>query len=148
MNKGQSLFEVVMALSVISIIIFGIVILAVTSIANSNYSRNKALATNYSQEALEWIRGQRDASWSTFYSKTDQKWCMNSEPISDWGVSSSIGCSSSSYLGSTNLFKREAVLTTVEANVNVQVQVKVYWSDAQGYHEVSSITNFTNFKAK
>lgn len=150
MNKGQSLFEVVLALSIISLIIFGVVILATASIGNSDFSRNKALATRFSQEATEWLRGQRDANWITFLANSDvagKAWCLNSEPIIGWGTQGV--CASASFIGTT-IFKREVTLTTIVVNsVNaVEAKTKVYWNDSKGYHEINSVTDFTNFRAK
>lgn len=150
MNKGQSLFEVVLALSIISLIIFGVVILATASIRNSDFSRNKALATRYSQEATEWLRGQRDADWTIFLANSDaagKTWCVNLEPITGWGTQGI--CASASFIGTT-IFKREVILTTITVNGEnaVEAKVKVYWDDSQGYHEINSVTDFTNFRAK
>lgn len=147
-KKGQSLFEVVLALSIMALIIFAVVILAAISIRNSDFSKNKAVATRYSQGATEWLRGQRDASWSTFSGKASlagRTWCFNTEPITAWpGVEG--GCSSSSFISGTN-FQRQVSLLIVGADT-VQASVSLYWADAQGTHQVSSITNFTNFRAK
>ncbi len=68
-ERGQSLFEVFLSLAIVAIIIVALVILASNAIRNSTYSKNKTLATRYSQEAMEWLRGERDASWDNFSDK-------------------------------------------------------------------------------
>ena len=45
MQSGQSLFEVVFAIAVVAIIISGVVALSATTVRNSSFSRNNALAT-------------------------------------------------------------------------------------------------------
>ena len=59
LKKGQSLFEVVFAVAVSALIITAIVILAGNAVSNSTFSRNKALAGRFVQEAIEWLRKER-----------------------------------------------------------------------------------------
>lgn len=155
LESGQSLFEVVLALSVIALIIIAVVILATLSIRNSDYSRNKTLATRYSQEALEWLRGQRDTNWSTFYGKAGaapngSTWCLNTEPLPQTWTIPSGSCTTGTFITTNNVLVRNGVL--IQGSVNgspvVYANVKVSWSDGSGTHEVSSVTTFTNYRAK
>ena len=68
-QSGQSLFELVVAIAISALIIVAMVSLAVNSIQNSNFAKNKALASSYAQEAMEWLRGQRDSGVDAFISK-------------------------------------------------------------------------------
>jgi len=47
MNKGQSLFEVVVALAISALIIITLVSVVGNSIKNATFSKNKTLAANY-----------------------------------------------------------------------------------------------------
>lgn len=140
-NKGQSLFEVVIALAVISMIIIGVVILGTNSIRNSSFARDKTLATRYAQEGTEWARGQRDNSWSTFYSHaTDSPtWCLSSL---SWGNRGN--CGTNDVISGTP-FQRQLIFSIIDAD-NIQVSIKVSWSDGSGTHDVTSVTIFTNWK--
>lgn len=140
---GQSLFEVVVALAIVSLIIVGVVILGTNSIRNSSFARDKTLATKYNQEAAEWLRGQRDNSWSAFYSKatSSSNWCLLAL---SWSSAKMGTCGSSDLISGTP-FKRQLVFTVLDAN-NIQVAVKVSWSDGAGMHDVTSVTIFTNWK--
>lgn len=65
--RGQTLFEVTIAVAVAVMVIISIVAAATVSVRNANFARNQAEATRFAQEALEWIRAQRDAStWEDF----------------------------------------------------------------------------------
>lgn len=148
-ERGQSLFEVVLALAIATIIIVAMVALASLAIRNSNFSRNKTLATRYSQEATEWLRGERDTDFDAFFVRAaNPLYCLKSL---SWTESTIGPCTDGQEIPGT-LFKREIgfIRTTVDVggvpkNV-VEAEIKVYWQDAQGVHEVKSITNFTDWR--
>lgn len=141
-GKGQSLFEVVISLAIMTTVLVAIVILSSNAVRNSTFSKNKTLATRYSQEATEWLRGQRDENWSAFYNRAlvSGTYCMDSL---DW---SSIGaCGSSDYVSDTILV-RETSLTIVDPD-RVDVTVSINWEDPQGIHVVNSATTYTDWRA-
>lgn len=143
-NLGQSLLEVVLSLFVITLIVVAVVSVAVVSIRNVNFSQNKTLAARYAQEGLEWLRGQRDGDWDTFYSCASSSTyrCLDTLPSSC--ASSQLGqCGSADIILGTNL-RREASFTLIDTT-NVEVEMRVFWSDGAGEHEVRSITSFTNW---
>ncbi|OGM21054.1 hypothetical protein A2714_01845 [Candidatus Woesebacteria bacterium RIFCSPHIGHO2_01_FULL_38_9] len=144
--RGQSLFEVVIALGVMSFILVGIVSLAGTSIRNSTFSNNNALASKYTQEGMEWIRQERDTTiWSTF-SARDADNSPSPQTATSYCISGltwvSGPCGSTTITGT--IFTREADLTWVNSDTT-DVDVRVSWTDAQGTHTVRSSTLFTNW---
>lgn len=64
--KGQSLIEAIMAIGVVSVLITGVIFVITSSLGNANFSKNQALATQYTQEGLEILRQIRDKDYSTF----------------------------------------------------------------------------------
>lgn len=141
-EKGQSLFEVLLALAVAALIIIAIVALATTSIRNARFSRNQSLTTRYAQEAIEWLRGQRDEDWDTFAPRAlTPLWCLKSLSWTDTVVG---GCGSSDFISDT-IFKREISFTILDAS-KIDTEVKVYWEDAQGLHETKTVTTFTDWR--
>jgi|WetSurSiteA1Bulk_404760.scaffolds.fasta_scaffold00731_2 Tfp pilus assembly protein PilV len=147
-NKGQSLFEVVVAISVITLIIVAMIILTTTSIRNNSYSRNKTVASRYSQEAIEWLRGQRDASWPTFYGKTStipRYYCFKVSPLTPTWPSAGL-CGDSDYINSNTIFKRQLTLTRDPLNGDfIIADVAVSWTDGQGEHKAESVTYFSDW---
>ena len=139
--KGQSLFEVVFAIGIAAIVITGVTIVATISVRNSTYSKNNAIATKYTQEQLEWLRGQRDAGWIAFTTNIGPA-CSGTF---SWGAECLVD----------SLFKRKATYTCKDSSENnvactpsavmVDVTVEVSWSDSQGNHTVNSSTRFTNW---
>ncbi len=145
MIKGQSMFEVVMALFIMALIIVGVVFLSTSSIANSAFSRNKTIAGRYSQEAVEWLRGQRDSDPTLFKTNAVGSYCFNSSTIS-W---SNTGLCSSAELIS-NLYKREVTFTTstVSGKNVIEASVVTSWNDSKGTHVAKSTTEFTDIREK
>jgi Tfp pilus assembly protein PilV len=143
--RGQSLFEVVMALAIVTIIAVGIVSLSANSIRNANYSRDKTLATRYSEETIEWLREERDTDFTIFISRIGT-WCL---PSLDWSSSSVGTCSSGEEITNT-VFKREVTLLSslISGKTVIEATVKVYWEDSRAVHEVKTITNFTDWREK
>ena len=144
-EKGQSLFEIMLALAVVTLVIMAIVSLTSTSIRNTTYSKNKTLATRYSQEATEWLRGERDTDFTVFENRAlTPLYCL---PSLSWAAAS-IGACGAGQLITDTPFKREVSfsISTVSGKTLVQAGVRVYWSDSQGLHEVRSVTNFGDWR--
>lgn len=68
MKKGQMLLEVVLALAIVTIVMVALVQLSTRSIKNSDFSRYQAEATSYANEAMEWIRADRNTKgWGAWW---------------------------------------------------------------------------------
>lgn len=143
--KGQSLFEVVIALGISAIVVVALVGLTSTSIRNATFSKNKTLAGRLAEEATEWLRGERDEDVVTFVTNSQTPiWCLTNLNWANPGA-----CGSGDEVAGTR-FMRELVFsedagtpeTIIEANV------RVWWSDSQGEHEVRSATNFTDWRER
>jgi type II secretory pathway pseudopilin PulG len=79
-NKGQSLFELVIAIAVIGLFLVALVGAVTRSIATSTFSRQKSVANRYVQEGLEWVRHERDLDWTAFYARSSgvgSLYCIN-----------------------------------------------------------------------
>lgn len=142
-TSGQSLFEVVFAVGMSALIITAVVILAANALSNSTFSKNKALAGRFTQEAVEWLRSQRDENWDDFYNRSlTTVWCL---PGVDWSLAKVGTCDTTDTIVSNSNFQREINFTGVGIGT-VETKVAVYWRDGHGLHEVSTITNFTDWR--
>jgi hypothetical protein len=143
-NEGQSLFEVVLALALSTLIIVALVSLVANSIRNSSYSRNKTYATRYTQEATEWLRGERDGDWDVFSTNflfcptPPHVQCLDTLAWGNCGI-----CGDTEFVD--NIFKREISFSDIEAD-SVTVEATTYWIDSQGIHEVRSNTILTDWR--
>lgn len=69
MKQGQMLLEVVLGLAIVTIVMVALVSLSTRSIKNSDFSRYQAEATSYANEAMEWIRADKNTNgWETWWS--------------------------------------------------------------------------------
>ena len=129
---GQGLFELVVAMGIGVLVMTSLVKLITVSIKNTTFAKNQSLATRYAQEGIEWIRGQRDVSWSTLltYSSDDANptWCINTL---NWNTHSV--CSSTI---SSTIFSRKLTLDkTSNSNVDlIEATVVVDWPDGNITH--------------
>ena len=60
LNTGFTLVETLVAVSIFSISILGMMSVLGSSIANTNYAKRKIIATYLAQEGIEYIRNMRD----------------------------------------------------------------------------------------
>lgn len=147
LEKGQSLFEVILATGISALIITGIVAMATNSIQNSAYARDKSLASNYVTETMEWLRKERDQNFSLFTQKAmfsrsvDVTYCLPS--LDSWPASPG-RCSEDKIIGGTK-FTREVTFPACSPcpdNI-VGAVVTVSWKDSRGLHNVASSTDLS-----
>lgn len=145
--SGQSLFEVVVAVAVSSLIITAIVALAASSIQNSSYSRDKTIASNYVQETLEWLRQEKERDPALFRSYVvnitgaDMTYCFKSL---SWPVNPNT-CSAEENIEDTKFF-REVTFPACDGICDtgiVEVRITVTWQDSKGSHIISSSSELT-----
>ena len=139
LHAGQSLFEVVFAVGMVSLVLITLVSLATTSIRNASNSKTTDLATRAAQDATEWIRGQRDSSWTTFSSKAPGVYCL--QTLNSWPTQ---GNCTNQYIAGTTILR--SVTLTVIDTTTIQADVKSSWSDGQGAHQIVSSTYFTKWR--
>jgi len=65
-NKGQTLIEALVALSVSTIIIAAITMAVITGMNNATFSKNQNLATGFAQQGMDILHQQSQSDWATF----------------------------------------------------------------------------------
>lgn len=142
-QSGQSLFEVVLSLAVITIIIVALIILAANSIKNANFSKTRTLATNYAQDTNEWLRSERDKDFDAFAERAQSPYCL----VELSWTSAKVGsCDPNDFISGTNL-QRE-VSFTILSSTTIEAEVLIYWDDSKGTHEVRTTTDFTDWRSR
>jgi len=135
--RGQSLFEVIFAVAIAALVLIAIVTLSTRSIKTADFSTNNAQATKYAQEAMEWVRMQRDtltwATFSTYVTGID----IDLGTLA-WGAGNHIIPSNSNFIRHINL-------SWADPNKIIRATVKVTWTDSDGTHEVRNESKFTNW---
>lgn len=64
--SGQSLIEVLVALGIISFIILAVATVVISSLNNTQLSKDQNMATKYASEGLEITRSIRNSNFATF----------------------------------------------------------------------------------
>ena len=149
-NSGQSLIEVLVALSLAVLAISALVSVTMTSVKNAQFSKNQIQAEKYAQEGMEWVRLQKEKNtWAVFSDTTVKTFCINSLPT-DW-ITKNIGLCGASIITGT-IFSRELDLSQTTGcppstpnPINVKVTVK--WKDSKDHQTVRE-TCFTNWEKK
>lgn len=141
--EGQSLFEVMFAVAVASIIMMSVVALSKQTISSSDFSKNNSLASRYTQEATDWVREERDNNWILFFNRAGPNPTICLEGLA-WG-----GVPPCPDIAGT-IFNRSVTLQRVDLDANpgnesVEVEVIVTWEDGKGIHQVSNISRLTNW---
>jgi hypothetical protein len=146
---GQSLFEIIFAFAIMALMVVAVVGMATVSVRNSSYSRNKTYAEKYSQEAYEWLRNERDTSWQAFIAHsttgTPMVYCAPTLTPGVWSSPLGVCDEDDDDEKIANFFFREITLTKIDEN-NMDVIIRVYWTDSKGQHESNMTTKFSNWK--
>jgi Tfp pilus assembly protein PilV len=139
MKQGTSIIEVVIAAALISVAIIAALSLANYSQKQNTYARDLAEATEYTTQAADWIRTQRDSlGWATIADKatTDDvgnlaTYCLNSIPTAastnDFTDIAGVSCVTGTYIQDT-FFQREMLVDTSSvANGILKITIQVTW---------------------
>ncbi len=142
-NKGQSMFELLVAVFAVGFTLVALIGLVGRSVGNSAFGKERSQAARLTQEAIEWLRSERDEDWMVFYNRSSGSgvcYCLRSL---DW-VSTS--CSACENIEGVSM-RRTATLRRLDSS-NVQAEVVTTWNDATGAHESRVTTYFTNWRTR
>jgi Tfp pilus assembly protein PilV len=145
-NRGQSMFELLVAVFVIALTLTALVSLVTSAVGNTTFSRERTQASKFTQAAVEWLRAQRDDDWGAFKGKGNPSgitYCLRDLA---WNTGS---CSSSQALQDTNLFREATIIYNSASNPDsVEARVVTSWVDSNGTHESRVTTYFTNWRTR
>ena len=147
-QKGSAIFEILIVVAIVAVVITSVVASTTGSVRNSLHARYQAESTRRAQELAEWLRGERDTSWTTFAPRASggigATYCFG-DTLS-WAASSCSGAGAGAISGTP--FTRSVNLrqtTTVTANDTVDVVVTVTWVDGTGSHNSRVSTRLTSW---
>ncbi|MBI3290184.1 prepilin-type N-terminal cleavage/methylation domain-containing protein [Candidatus Microgenomates bacterium] len=141
-QAGQTLVELLVTLGIAAVFIIALISVSTGALGNINFSRSQGDGNRYAREALEWLRAQRDSSWTTFAANSSSggtTWCLSN--LSWPGSSGNCGTTK---IPNTN-FTREVVLTTTSAT-EVTIKIDATWTDAKGTHNAQLNSILTKWK--
>jgi Tfp pilus assembly protein PilV len=132
-KSGQSLIEILIAISAITIVLVSLVAAATRSLSGSVSARTQALATKLAEEQMEKIRAYRDRNGLEKVSCLDK--CFLDDSLAKIDTPQDIGLLS--------------VWFTVDVPIdycpsgNQQVTVISEWIDGKGTHRAKSVSCFS-----
>lgn len=164
-EAGQTLLEILLAFSVSILVLSAVIMGIVTSLSNTQYTKNQGLANSYAQEGMAVIRKIRDSSWTSldslslnsFTNKT--KYCIDKNLKLSDEVSEEFDCNGEIYgVGVNGFFSREVrfIHNDTECSDGSKATIKVSWGDSKCSagagnplcHNVELITCFSSADKK
>ncbi len=144
-EQSFTLVEVLVFLTILSLFFITVSAITTYSLRNLKTQENKMIATNYAQQLLEWLRGQKEKDWNEFAKKsstTGITYCFNNNLSLDSNFPTSGRCNN------YNLdlrFKREATLTNLTNNpvAKIKLGITVKWQEGNNIFSVPLDTIFS-----
>ena len=128
LRKGFSLIEVLVFTSVLGLFFVAAISVTTFNLKNMKIQEHKILASRYAEEAVEWLKQEKEDDWSVFITRGSgggNTYCLNSGSLG-W-TDGSCGAYS---LGTPAIFKREVSISNSGSPVDqVETLVTVYWLD-------------------
>lgn len=135
-QKGQSLIEVLIALSASVAVVTAITITIITSLSNAEFAKNQNLATQYSREGLEIVRQIAKNDWTNFQTYTGINYCLPKGATSIC-LMGSVNCGTSITCGQNidNLLSRQITIIQPPSSSyctnSAEVISTVSWGDSR-----------------
>lgn len=118
-RSGFTLIEILVFTAIVSI--FYVVAAAVSafSLGVMKTNENKIYATHYADEAIEWMRGQKESDWTSFAARSSHSYCFNSATISSWPSTGACATSGATAYSLGGRFNRTVTLQNSASNIEV-----------------------------
>lgn len=139
-KTGQSLVELVVAVSISALIIVALLIGAVVGVRNVQFSRNQSRAMELNREASEWLRTERKLGWSQLWawgSTSGTTYCFE-----DLNFNKSGDCGNDDLIDSK--FRRQGVLKQSGSD-KLEITITTSWQDPMGEHNETITTYLTKY---
>ncbi len=137
-SSGQSLIEILVALSITLILLSVSTVTIVTALNNAQHTKNRNLSSHYAEQGLEIVRQMRDSDWQTF-SALSGSYCLaeTCTRVSSSGgncgrkVTSSCGANVDTFSREVRIERNIAACNLGGNSNNLRATVTVAWSDGQ-----------------
>ncbi|MCA9372241.1 prepilin-type N-terminal cleavage/methylation domain-containing protein [Candidatus Woesebacteria bacterium] len=143
-KKGFSLIEILIFVSIISVILVAAAGYVIKLLFVLNVNRHKALASYYTEDTKAWLDGERETNWQTVVdasSVSGTVYCLNNEleledQLSDFAEGA---CTTADGIGTRvpQIYKRELTLTTNATQSQVTASVVVSWVEGEKNQSVT-----------
>ncbi len=127
--KSFSLIEVLVFITILSIFFIAGLSISLYSLNTLKLAEHKTLASYYGQEAIEWLKKEKELNWDDFIIKASTNgkiYCLNELTWSEGN------CNSFSL---NNFYKREVLL--IQNNNSVNVNLNIYWLEKNNVNNIN-----------
>ena len=141
-KSGFSLIEVLIFITVMSLFFVSAAAVVSVVVKNMKVNEHKILGTRFAQEAVEWVRSEKEIDWNAFSERapstgSPSEYCLNSLA---WN---SMPCDYSL----KTLYQRTVTLKSIESvggyKYQVDVSVLVKWNEPGRTYSVPVNTTFS-----
>ena len=127
--SGFSLVEVLVFTAVLGLFFVAAMSVVTFNIKNMKIQEHKIIATRYAEEAVEWLKQEKEDDWSEFIKKDNnpsgcKTFCLNNL---EEGWSHQVPPSCDYGLGT--IYKRELLITNSSSLDNIDSIITVSWQD-------------------
>jgi len=153
---GFTLLEVVIFMSLFTTIFLTITYVNLGSIKNNKLNEHKIMASYYAETLGEWLRGEKDASWSAFLINSDLDdnnsidYCFNESTLSTWTAGANFfqgQCSNNFALN--NIFQREAGFNKIiggGGETQIEADISVRWYEGPELQQIKLNTILNQYE--
>jgi Tfp pilus assembly protein PilV len=159
-EQGQSLVEVIVALSIAIVVVVAFSNVTLSAIRDSQFAKNQNSATRIAQKTLELVRAVRDQDndvdnstpWNDLWGNSilagGKCYSLNESTVTLSPVAS---CADTADVDLDGVFKRKIMLTSSGSCSGgvcpaISVYVKVTWTDGRGTHVAEANTTLSNWQ--
>ncbi len=136
---GQSLVEMIVVVAIVTVSLVALVRAAVVAVRNAQFARHQSQAIDLAREAAEWLRSEREKSFSQFVSHAGSgdgnRYCFD-----ELGWNKLRSCDDDELAG--DIFRREVVLTK-ESDDLIIAEIIVSWQERGKTHSRAIETYFS-----
>lgn len=135
---GQTLLEVLVALSVGVLVLVAMTAVILSSLSNAQFSKNQNLATLFAQQGMEMVRDLRNKNWTSF-AAYDGFYCL----AKDGSLTAGSNCAGNI----DGFFTRQIRFENLAVDKR-RITVTVSFTDSKGEHKSELISIFTNWNVQ
>lgn len=129
-NGAFTLVETLVAISIFTVSILGLMLVLASGISNINYAKNKITASYLAQEGIEYVRNMRDTD-GLYTDITHKTW-------------DTFKAANKSYPSPYPGFTRTITMSAISAD-EVKITSSVSWAQASGNYSITFSENLFNW---